>query len=99
MVKPRSVVYKHFTTLSDGHRKCNYCPQQEGHIYKKGTSTTPLWVHLKTQHGCINQGEYEPEQASLMPAQQETLNDTFVQWIITNLQPFTTSDNPKFIKF
>lgn len=99
MVKPRSDIYKHFTTLSDGRRKCNYCPEQEGHIYKKGTSTTPLWVHLKTQHGRIKKGECEPEQVPLMPAQQEALNDAFVQWIISDLQPFTTSDNPEFIKF
>src|SRR5436305_11103978 len=99
MVKPRSDIYKHFTTLPDNRRKCNYCPEKEGCIYKKGTSTTPLWAHLKTQHGHIKREQHEPEQVSLMPAQQEALNDAFVQWIITDLQPFTTSDNPEFIKF
>src|SRR4051794_15874426 len=96
MVRQRSDIYKHFTTLPDGRRKCNYCEQ--GHFYNKKTSTSSLWLHLETQHGHMVE-ESESGPAPLAPAQQEALNNALIRWIIADLQPFTTSDNPEFIDF
>lgn len=95
MVKSRSDIYNHFTTLPDGRRKCNYC--LEGHFYNKKTSTSSLWRHLETEHDHMR--ESEPGQTPLTPAQQEAIHNAFIQWVITDLQPFTISDNPEFMGF
>ena len=98
MGRNQSNIHEHFTTLPDDRRKCNYCPEQEEHFYKKGMSMSSLWTHLETQRG-VQRVESRPEEMPLMPAQQEALNDAFLRWIINDLQPFTMADNTEFIKF
>jgi hypothetical protein len=97
MVRTRSDIYNHSTTLADGRRRCKYCPEPDEHFYERGTATSALWVHLETHHGFKKEGE--SDQTPLAQAQQEALNNAFVRWIVTDLQPFTTSDNPEFAAF
>jgi BED zinc finger len=99
MVRPRSEIYKHFTTLPDGRRKCNYCAEQEGSFYNMKTSTSSLWMHLEVQHGHIKSRETESEQEPLTPVQQEIVNEAFIDWIVTDLLPFKIADSSKFTKF
>jgi len=99
MDKPQSKVYQHFSIHPDGRRQCNHCQSENKEkIYAKSSPTTPLWNHIKKYHPDKLESQEETE-LPLSQAQQNTITEAYIKWIVNDLQPFTTSDNDDFIEF
>ena len=96
MPKTESDIYQHYDKLPDERKKCKHCTEPDEQIYSKTTSNTVLWNHINKHHGImIKVKESEP----LTKAQQDTITDAYIKWIITDIQPFTTSDDLDFTAF
>ena len=96
MLKLESESYQHYEKLPDERRKCKYCTEPDEQIYSKTTSTSVLWNHISKNHSnMIKSKESNP----LTKAQQEALTDAYIKWIVNDIQPFTTSDDPDFTAF
>ena len=89
-------IYQYFDKLPDERKKCKHCIEPNEQIYSKMTSNTVLWNHVHKNHGITaKMKDSEP----LTKSQQETLTDAYIKWIISDTQPFTTSDNVDFTAF
>lgn len=96
MPKTESEAYQHYDKLPDERRKCKYCTEPDEQIYSKTTSTSVLWNHINKYHSIMAKGK---ESNPLTKAQQEALTDAYIKWIVNDIQPFTTSDDPDFTAF
>jgi hypothetical protein len=102
MPNERSAVFQYYEQLQDGRRQCKFCPpynenEKKGQKpYASSTGTSTLWKHLRVHHG-INADESQSE--PLTPAEQEAITNAYIKWIVNDLQPFSTSDDPDFIEF
>src|SRR4051812_31836248 len=98
MNKAHSGIHKHFITLPDGREQCKYCKDSNNERIYSGTSpTTPLWSHLQKYHS--GQIDEKPTPEPLTAIQQEKITNSYIKWITSSCQPFTTSENKDFCDF
>jgi len=100
-----SPAMEYFTLMDDGKRKCKLCADQNKmKIYAVTTSTHNLYNHLESIHRVDLRKPAEmaivlESQRSLTEADKMEITEAYIKWIVTDLQPFTTSSSKEFKYF
>jgi hypothetical protein len=97
-----TMISEYYIVLEDGKNKCKLCGDPDkAKVYGSTISSHNLFKHLKATHNLkiSNTTSLSLISNDLTEEQKADITDAYMKWIVTDLQPFTTSSCKAFRRF